>query len=157
MQQHHAIMKWLSLTDFPAQQHDIVIRRQEGTEQWFVDSPEFKRWLQGSDKTLFCPGIPGAGKTMMAAITIDHICRTTLCDDIRVALLVLQLQGASRSERIESLCCSLEAAGAERAGHHSSGDAHLRPSLKAEKQTIFGRDTPGSAVCMFELYLQYTL
>jgi len=74
LQQHHAIMEWLSPTDFPAQQHDIISRRQEGTGQWFVDSPEFKTWLQGSDKTLFCPGIPEAGKTMMAAIAIDHLC-----------------------------------------------------------------------------------
>jgi len=80
-------MDWLSPTDFPAQQRDIITRRQEGTGQWFLDTPEFKRWLQGSDKTLFCPGIPGAGKTMMAAIGIDHLCRTTLRDDIGVAYL----------------------------------------------------------------------
>jgi hypothetical protein len=80
-------MEWLSPTDFPAQQHDIITRRQEGTGQWFLDSLKFKRWLQGSDKTLFCPGMPGAGKTMMAAITIDHLCRTTLGDDIGVAYL----------------------------------------------------------------------
>jgi Cdc6-like AAA superfamily ATPase len=86
-QQHHNIMKWLSPTDFPAQQHDIITRRQEGTGQWFLDSPEFKSWLQGSDKMLFCPGIPGAGKTMMAAIVIDHLCRTAECDDIGVAYL----------------------------------------------------------------------
>ena len=87
LQQHHAIMEWLSPTDFPAQQHDIITRRQEGTGQWFLDSVEFKRWLQGSDKTLFCPGIPGAGKTMMAAIAIDHLCRTAQCDNIGVAYL----------------------------------------------------------------------
>lgn len=86
-QQHHAIMEWLSLTDFPARQHDIITRREEGTGQWFLDSQEFKRWLQGSDKTLFCPGIPGAGKTMMAAIAIDHLCKTALYDDIGVAYL----------------------------------------------------------------------
>jgi hypothetical protein len=79
-QLHHDIMKWLSPTDFPAQQHDIITRRQEGTGQWFLDSPEFKRWLQGSDKTLFCPGIPGAGKTMMAAIAIDYLGRTSQAD-----------------------------------------------------------------------------
>jgi hypothetical protein len=78
---------WLSPTDFPAQQHDIITRRQEGTGQWFLDSPEFKGWLQGSDKTLFCPGIPGAGKTMMAAIAIDHLCRTVRRDDIGVTYL----------------------------------------------------------------------
>jgi Cdc6-like AAA superfamily ATPase len=80
-------MEWLSPIDFSALQHDIVTRRQEGTGQWFLDSPKFKSWLQGSDKTLFCPGIPGAGKTMMAAIAIDHLCRTAGCDDIGVAYL----------------------------------------------------------------------
>ncbi|KAF1994409.1 hypothetical protein P154DRAFT_527092, partial [Amniculicola lignicola CBS 123094] len=76
LQHYQAILEWLSPTDFPAQQHDIISRRQEGTAQWFLDSAEFKEWLQGSNKTLFCPGIPGAGKTMMAAITIEHLCRT---------------------------------------------------------------------------------
>ena len=75
-------MEWLSPTDFPALQHDIITRREEGTGQWFLDSPKFKRWLQGSDKTLFCPGIPGAGKTMMAAIAIDYLCMTAECDGV---------------------------------------------------------------------------
>jgi hypothetical protein len=87
LQQHHAVMEWLSPTDFPAQQHDIITRRQEGTGQWFLESIEFKRWLQGSDKTLFCSGIPGAGKTMMAAIAVDHLRRTERCDNIGVAYL----------------------------------------------------------------------
>lgn len=80
LQQHHTIMQWLSPTDFPAQQHDIISRRQEGTGQWLLDSREFKGWLQGSDETLFCPGIPGAGKTMMAATAIAHLGRTAKAD-----------------------------------------------------------------------------
>ena len=80
LQRHHTIMQWLSSTDFPAQQHDIISRRQEGTGQWLLDSPEFKSWLQGPNGTLFCPGIPGAGKTMMAAIAIDHLGRLAQAD-----------------------------------------------------------------------------
>jgi hypothetical protein len=80
LQHYQAVVEWLSPTDFPAQQHDIISRRQEGTAQWFLDSAEFKEWLQGSKKTLFCPGIPGAGKTMMAAITVEHLCRTAQAD-----------------------------------------------------------------------------
>jgi hypothetical protein len=74
------MMQWLSPTDFPVQQHDIISRRQEGTGQWFLDSLKFKSWLQGLDKKLFCPGIPGAGKTMIAAIAIDYLSRTTQVD-----------------------------------------------------------------------------
>lgn len=87
LQQHNTIMEWLSPTDFPAQQHDIITRRQEGTGQWFLDTPEFKRWVQGPEKTLFCPGIPGAGKTMMAAIAIDHLYKPAGNDGIGVAYL----------------------------------------------------------------------
>jgi hypothetical protein len=75
LQNHQAMMQWLSTTDFPAQQHDIISRRQDGTGQWLLDSGEFKGWLQGDDKLLFCPGIPGSGKTMMATIAIDHLSR----------------------------------------------------------------------------------
>jgi hypothetical protein len=67
------ILEWLSPTDYPAQQSDIVQSRQRGTGQWFLDTPEFIRWLGEAKATLYCPGIPGAGKTMMAAIVIDHL------------------------------------------------------------------------------------
>jgi hypothetical protein len=79
-QQHQKILDWLSPTDFPAQQYDIISRRQEGTGQWLLDSPEFRGWLQGADRTLFCPGIPGAGKTMIAAIAIHHLGRIAQAD-----------------------------------------------------------------------------
>ncbi len=63
-----------------AQKHDIISRRQKDTGQWLLDSREFKGWLLGSDRTLFCPGIPGAGKTMMAVIVIEHLGRTAQAD-----------------------------------------------------------------------------
>src|SRR6266480_225400 len=75
-QHHHSIVEWISPTNFPAQQSDLIVRRQAGTGQWFLASPEFTNWLHEPHGTLFCPGIPGAGKTMMAAITIDHLQRT---------------------------------------------------------------------------------
>lgn len=74
-------LQWLSRTDYPAQQHDIICRRQDGTAQWFLDSGEFKKWTNGDDKNIFCPGIPGAGKTMMAAVGIDHLHRAMRSDD----------------------------------------------------------------------------
>jgi Cdc6-like AAA superfamily ATPase len=36
-------------------------------------SEEFQKWVNQSKKTLFCPGIPGAGKTMMSSIVVDHL------------------------------------------------------------------------------------
>ncbi|MCJ1468158.1 hypothetical protein MMC07_006786 [Pseudocyphellaria aurata] len=70
---HEQLMGWISTTDFPAQQSDLIACRQEGTGQWFLDAPEFTRWLHGPNVTLCCPGSPGAGKTMITAIVIDHL------------------------------------------------------------------------------------
>ncbi|KAH0556261.1 hypothetical protein GP486_005815, partial [Trichoglossum hirsutum] len=84
---HDEILEWISLTDFPAQQSDFIARRQEGTGLWFLDSTEFTEWIHRSKKTLFCPGIPGAGKTMIAAITIDYLLQTVQSNEIGVAYL----------------------------------------------------------------------
>ncbi|KFY74396.1 hypothetical protein V499_05573 [Pseudogymnoascus sp. VKM F-103] len=84
-EQYRVITDWLSSTDFPAQQSDFIGRRQEGTGQWFVVSPEFTNWLQGTKEDLFCPGIPGAGKTMIAAIAVDHIWKAFQGDNVGVA------------------------------------------------------------------------
>lgn len=80
-------MQWLSPIDFAAQQHDIISRKEDGTGQWFLGSAEFEAWQQGPNKTLFCPGIPGAGKTMIAAIAIDHLRKRVRSEDIGVAYL----------------------------------------------------------------------
>jgi hypothetical protein len=84
---HRTITDWISSTDFAAQQSDIISRRQEGTGIWFTDSPKFLSWIHGSNQTLFCPGIPGAGKTMIAAIAIDHLWKNVQNKDIGVAYI----------------------------------------------------------------------
>jgi AAA domain len=86
-QQHCIITNWISSIDFAAQQSDIISRRQEGTGVWFTDSPEFLSWVQGSNQTLFCPGIPGAGKTMIAAIAVDQLWKYLQNGDIGVAYI----------------------------------------------------------------------
>lgn len=67
------VLDWLSPLSYAAQQSDYISRREEGTGQWFLDSSEFKEWVSGSKQTLFCPGIPGAGKTILASIVIDEL------------------------------------------------------------------------------------
>ena len=83
--QYRVIADWLSSTDFPAQQSDFIGRRAEGTGQWFIVSSEFINWLQNTKLNLFCPGIPGAGKTMIAAIAVDHIWKAFHGDNVGVA------------------------------------------------------------------------
>jgi Cdc6-like AAA superfamily ATPase len=86
-QRHRLIMDWLSSADFPAQQSDFIARRQADTGLWFLGSSIFIEWVCGSSQTLFCPGIPGAGKTMMAAITVDHLQKTVQTADVGAVYL----------------------------------------------------------------------
>lgn len=47
----------------------LISRHEPGTRKWLFDSTEWRAWTsdQGKGTTLFCPGIPGAGKTHASA------------------------------------------------------------------------------------------
>jgi Cdc6-like AAA superfamily ATPase len=70
------LMGWICPVDYHVQHQDFIDRHQTGTGQWFLQDTEFQGWNQSKDATLFCPGIPGAGKTIMAALVIDHLLRS---------------------------------------------------------------------------------
>ncbi|RYO97164.1 hypothetical protein DL764_007368 [Monosporascus ibericus] len=67
------VLDWITPVDYGPQQSDFLRRRQPGTGQWLLDSEEYQNWLNASKQTLFCPGIPGAGKTILASIIIDDL------------------------------------------------------------------------------------
>ena len=87
-QERQAILDWLTPIDYGKLQSDFISRRQEGTGQWLLDSDEFQRWSNGSKKGLFCPGIPGAGKTMITSIIIEHL-RSKFRNDPNIGIAYL--------------------------------------------------------------------
>lgn len=99
------ILEWLSPTDYPAQQSDVIERRQEGTGQWFLDAPELAEWLTQPHATLFCPGIPGAGKTVVSATLIDHLSNMVQSDSVGVAYIYCNYQS-----KVDQDTCKLLAA-----------------------------------------------
>jgi Cdc6-like AAA superfamily ATPase len=72
-QERRTILDWLTPINYGDQQSDLIGRRQAGTGKWLLNSDEFQSWLNKDRQTLFCPGIPGAGKTMIASIVVDHV------------------------------------------------------------------------------------
>jgi Cdc6-like AAA superfamily ATPase len=72
----HGLTKWICLADYHVQHQDFIDRHQTGTGQWFLQDAKFQEWNRSKDATLFCPGIPGAGKTIIAALVIDHLLRS---------------------------------------------------------------------------------
>jgi Cdc6-like AAA superfamily ATPase len=72
-EEHQLILNWLTPVDMSTQQKDFINRRHEGTGLWLLDSKEFNSWVDRSKQTLFCPGMPGAGKTVITSIVVDHL------------------------------------------------------------------------------------
>ncbi|KAH7134220.1 hypothetical protein EDB81DRAFT_887025 [Dactylonectria macrodidyma] len=72
-EQEREILDWLSPIDYDPNQSDTLIRRELGTRQWTLNSPEYQSWLSGDQTVLFCPGIPGAGKTVLTSVVINGL------------------------------------------------------------------------------------
>jgi hypothetical protein len=106
-QERQAIIDWLSPVDYISQQSDFISRRQAGTGQWLLDTEEFQAWLNTSKLTLFCPGIPGAGKTILTSIVVDHLWNEFENDtDIGIAFLYCNYR-QQQEQKAENLLSSL--------------------------------------------------
>ncbi|KAJ7693073.1 ankyrin repeat-containing domain protein [Mycena rosella] len=72
-ERRQAILDWISPLNFLQRQADVFSALQPGTGEWFLAHPLFQDWESGSGKILFCPGMPGAGKTVLASLVVDHL------------------------------------------------------------------------------------
>ena len=70
------ILDWLTAVDYGGEQSNHISRRQEGTYSWLLNKNEFQTWSSSESsqtqggQTIFCPGIPGAGKTILTSIVV---------------------------------------------------------------------------------------
>ncbi|KAK4150139.1 hypothetical protein C8A00DRAFT_37273 [Chaetomidium leptoderma] len=67
------IVLWVSPLSYRLRHIDVLETAQPGTGTWFLDHYDFKRWTKGEVDVLWCPGIPGAGKTILASMVIDNL------------------------------------------------------------------------------------
>ncbi|KAG9229619.1 hypothetical protein BJ875DRAFT_537610 [Amylocarpus encephaloides] len=72
-QGRQSILDWITPYDYALQQSDFLSRQQAGTGQWLLDSAEFNAWVDTNERTLYCPGIPGAGKTILTSIVVEEL------------------------------------------------------------------------------------
>jgi len=106
-QERRTIVDWLIPIDYSAQQAYFISQRQEGTGLWLLGSYEFQTWLSESKQTLFCPGIPGAGKTIMTSIIVEHL-STRFQDDSTVGIAYLYCSyRRQREQKLADLFSSL--------------------------------------------------
>lgn len=104
--EYDAILDWITLLNYGPQHNDFINRRHGGTGRWLVESIEFKEWIDTS-KTLFCPGMPGAGKTILTSVVVDEL-NTRFQDDKSIGVAYLYCNFRRQHEqRAEELLASL--------------------------------------------------
>ncbi|KAK6000624.1 hypothetical protein QM012_003349 [Aureobasidium pullulans] len=62
-----------SAIDYAGQQGVLRSMRQKGIGEWFLETQEFKNWLNEDRAALLCSGLPGVGKTMITSLVVDHV------------------------------------------------------------------------------------
>ena len=100
------LLDWLSPIDYAELQSNTFHGHQKGTGEWFLKSSPFVEWLEGRKKTLFCPGIPGAGKTMIASIVINHL-KTSFPDDKTGRAFLYCIYKRQDNQKVNDLLASL--------------------------------------------------
>ncbi|RSL41977.1 hypothetical protein CEP51_016530 [Fusarium floridanum] len=70
------VLDWLGQESWRYSQDDHFAKCEPGTGKCLLASPQFNEWFTGVKTTLLCQGLPGAGKTLMTSLVIDHLRRT---------------------------------------------------------------------------------
>jgi ankyrin repeat protein len=101
------VLNWITPDDYGPLQSDHFRRRQAGTGEWLLNSMEFQKWLKTSQETLFCHGIPGAGKTILTSIVINHLTRRS-CEDQSLGIAYVYCNYQRKDEQtVDRLLSSL--------------------------------------------------
>ncbi|KAJ7343961.1 hypothetical protein DFH08DRAFT_701947 [Mycena albidolilacea] len=85
------MIEWYSPLNMFLRQADILSTWQPGTGRWFLERDSFQEWKIGVGKTLWCQGMPGAGKTVLTWVIITDTLRAEaeLSQNIGVAVIYL--------------------------------------------------------------------
>lgn len=101
------IFHWLSPIDYAAQQSDLIRVREAGTGQWLLDSTEYQGWVATTKQSLFCPGIPGAGKTMLMSIVVNDLLDKFFTEGPTAICYIYCNSIRSEEQRLDDLLVSL--------------------------------------------------
>lgn len=100
------ILDWVTQVDYGPQQSDLFNRRQSNTGQWFLDSSKYRTWCGEPNQTLFCPGIPGAGKTILSSIVVNDLYEKFSDTEVGIAYIFCNFKRAVE-QTVEGLLSSL--------------------------------------------------
>ena len=102
-----AVLDWLSPLNMFQRQQDTLSRRHGSTGSWLLSVPAFRRWVnsESSDRTLWCPGDPGTGKTVITSIVVDHLIKNVCSDDVRIAYVYCDYKDQAMQTASNLIAC----------------------------------------------------
>ncbi|KAF8867563.1 hypothetical protein BD779DRAFT_1464179 [Infundibulicybe gibba] len=86
--------QWLSPLDFGEKQNTTFEKHAPDTGEWFLEHSKFLAWTRGEFKTLWCPGNPGVGKSIMASLVI-HKLGEVISEDIALVFIYFEYSKAT--------------------------------------------------------------
>ncbi|KAJ2966928.1 hypothetical protein NQ176_g9914 [Zarea fungicola] len=141
------ILNWLTPMpiDYGSQYSDLLKVRQPGTGQWLLDSAQYQTWVGMQKQTLFCPGIPGVGKTILASIVVENLfSRFESVQEVGIAYLYCNFQ-RQNEQQTENLLASLlqqlaqalsSLPGSVKSLHERHNKKRTRPSFHEISKTL---------------------
>lgn len=70
----HEPLQWISNLDFRPKHTVNLILRSPNTGIWLLEDENFQVWLNREGSSgIWCPGIPGAGKTVLSSMIVHHL------------------------------------------------------------------------------------
>ncbi|KAF4627731.1 hypothetical protein G7Y89_g10420 [Cudoniella acicularis] len=96
------ILTRLSSLDFHEKQKDTFAKHHQGTGQWLAKTEEFQQWFKGERvSVLWCPGIPGAGKTVMTSLTVNHVQEAIQGTKVAIAYIYCDYKNPKTQSELE--------------------------------------------------------
>ena len=89
---------WLTPINFEARQTHLTRTEHLGVGQWLLNSNEYQSWVIGSGQTLFLPGAPGSGKTLLASTVVGDL-KSRFWADRNVGIAYFYLDSQCREEQ----------------------------------------------------------
>ncbi|KAJ7589392.1 hypothetical protein C8J56DRAFT_784836, partial [Mycena floridula] len=94
-------LEWISKLDFQATQKETFAKHATGTGDWFLKQQQFVDWKDGKTKFLWCPGIPGAGKTILSSVIVEHLHKAIL-QQPKIAVICIYFDYRRQEEQTPS-------------------------------------------------------
>ena len=127
-------LSWLSPIDGSKLYQEVLRTRHAGTGTWFINREEVQTWRNNKKQLLYCPGFPGAGKTVLSTVVIEWLTRS-FSDEDNIAITYIFFdfrQQLNVFDILAALLRQLRQGVAEKLGHYSRAIPSTEESVKLE-------------------------